>query len=150
MPDFTGQQIVAIDGKGRIAIPAKYRAIAAAQGSEKFFVIRNVDGGLDLYSEAEYRKVTEKMAPQKAMDSKQARFLKRYIYSNSAEGVPDSQGRITIPKQLLEFAGIDKEVLVMGVREKIELWNEQRYKDYQKSFPMTPEEVVENLFGSEE
>lgn len=150
MQEFTGQHTVAIDGKGRIAIPAKFRAIAAAQGSDKFFVSLNVDGCLDVYPEAEYRKVTDKLAPQKAMDSKQARFLKRFHYSNSTEGVPDSQGRITIPKHMLDYAGIDKEVLVMGVREKIELWNEQHYKDYQKSFPMTVEEVVENLFGKDE
>lgn len=150
MPDFTGLQTVAVDGKGRIAIPAKYRAIAAARGSDKFFVTLNVDGSLDVYPEAEYRKVTEKLAPQKAIDSKQARYLKRFLYSNSAEGVPDSQGRITIPRHLLEFAGIEKEVLILGVGEKIELWNEQRYREYQQNFPMSAEEVVENLFGPDE
>lgn len=145
--DYTGKQTVAVDGKGRIAIPAKYRAIAAAQGSDKFFVTFNVDGCLDLYSDAEFRKFTEKLAPESAMDSKQERHLKRFLYSNSAEGIPDSQGRITIPKHLLDYAGIDKQVLILGVRERIELWNEQRYKAYDQSFPMTVEEVVENLFG---
>ena len=148
--DFTGKQTVAVDGKGRIAIPAKYRAIATAQGSDKFFVTLNVDGCLDLYSDAEFRKFTEKLAPESAIDSKQERFLKRFLYSNSAEGIPDSQGRITIPRHLLEYAGIDKQVLILGVRERIELWNEQRYKEYEQSFPMTVEQVVENLFGKRE
>jgi MraZ protein len=145
--NFTGRYTVSVDGKGRIAIPAKLRSIATQQGSEKFVIRFGFDGCLDLYSETEYKRVSEQMTSQQPIDARRARFLKRFIHPNSAEGVPDGQGRIAIPKHLLEYAGITDKVLILGVGEKVELWNEQRFNEYQQSFEMSAEEVVENLFG---
>ncbi|MCC6963218.1 MAG: division/cell wall cluster transcriptional repressor MraZ [candidate division Zixibacteria bacterium] len=147
MSNFTGRYTVSVDGKGRIAIPAKLRAIAAQQGSEKFIVRIGFDGCLDLYSEAEYKRVSEQMTSKQPIDARKARFLKRYIHPNSAEGVPDTQGRIAIPRHLLDSARITDKVLILGVGEKIELWNEDQFNTYQQSFDMSAEEVVENLFG---
>lgn len=148
MVHFTGRYTVSVDDKGRIAIPAKMRSAAAALGSEKFHVRSGFDGCLDLLSESEYNSISEKMSTDKPLDDEKQRFLKRFMYPNSGEGVPDGQGRIAIPKHLLEFAGITDKCLVIGVGDKIEVWNEERFDSYQRSFKMTPEQVVEFLYGT--
>ena len=147
MVNFTGRYSVSVDEKGRVAIPAKLRAMAAQQGSEKFVIRFGFDGCLDLYSESEYKRVSEQLTSNQPIDARKARFLKRFIHPNSTEGVPDGQGRIPIPRHLLEYAGITDKALILGVGEKVELWNEEKFNEYQKSFEMSPEEVVENLFG---
>jgi MraZ protein len=121
-----------------------------AQGAEKFVLNRGMDGGLELYSDVDWKLVEEQMTTQHPINLADSRFFRRYFYSHVVPAPTDSQGRILIPAFLLTIAGIEKEVLILGVGEKMELWNEQKYKEYFASFGATPEQVAERLFTKRE
>lgn len=143
MASFNGRFKVSLDDKGRLAIPAKLRAIVTSLGSEKVYVTKGADGCLDLFPEVTHEEVAAKMAKRK-LDSKNQRFVKRVFHSNSYDSVPDKQGRIQIPPPLREHAGLERDVLLLGVGEKMEIWNPQRYDEYESSFKPSYEEVIED------
>lgn len=109
-----------------------------------------MDGCLELYSDVDWKQIEEQLVAQHPIAMADSRFFRRNFYSHVVPAPPDSQGRILVPAFLLEIAGIAKEVLILGIGEKIELWNEQRYKEYLTSFGATPEEVAERLFTKRE
>ena len=145
MAFYTGQYTASVDNKGRVAIPARFRAIATGQGSEKFVLKKGMDNCIELYSEHDWKEAEPRFIPPKPMAGKDQRFLSRFTYSNVEQVIPDGQGRVVIPRKLLEHAFIEREVLFLGAGEKVELWNEARYNQYLKDFGETPEQVVERL-----
>lgn len=147
---YTGRYVVSVDGKGRVAVPARLRAVASAQGTEAFMLNRGMDGCLELYSEIDWKNVEEKLAADHPIADADSRFFRRSFYSYVVPAPTDRQGRILIPAFLIALAGIEKEVLILGVGDKIEIWNEQRYNDYGQKFGESPEQVVERLFGKKQ
>jgi MraZ protein len=143
---YTGRYTVSVDGKGRIAVPKRLRDAAAVRGSAAFVLNRGMDGCLELCSDADWKEVEERLTTQHPIAGSDDRFFKRNFYSHVIPAPTDMQGRIVIPSFLLESAGIEKEVLILGVGDKIELWNETRYNAYLQSFGETPEQVAERLF----
>lgn len=144
MQAFSGTYTVSVDGKGRVAIPSKIRSIATLNGSEKFQLIQNVDGCLDLYTEAGFQILAEKLTPQQAFDDEEARRIKRFVYGSSAEAIPDSQGRITIPRNMLDYAGISKEIVMISAGERVELWDPQAHVKHEASYETEIKVVLEN------
>ena len=144
---YTGRYTVSVDGKGRIAVPKRLRDAASVRGSAHFVLNRGMDGCLELYSEADWKDVEERLTAQHPIEAADSRFFKRNFYSHVVPAPADPQGRIVIPSFLLESAGIEKEVLILGIGDKVELWNETRYNAYLLKFGETPETVAERLFS---
>jgi MraZ protein len=144
---YTGSYTVSVDGKGRIAVPKRLRDAAAVRGSVNFVLNRGMDGCLELYSETDWKEVEERLTAQHPIEAADSRFFKRNFYSHVVPAPADPQGRIVIPSFLLGAAGIEKEVLILGVGDKIELWNETRYSGYLQKFGESPETVAERLFS---
>jgi len=111
-----------LDAKNRLFIPAKHRE----QLGETFVITRNVDKCLSVFSMEEWEKYTDKL---EQLPSTQARQIARFIYSNAAEVQPDSQGRVLIPAELLEYAGIQKSAVVIGCGRRAEIWAEDTWKE---------------------
>lgn len=121
-----------IDAKGRIFVPAKLRA----QLGECFIAAAVMDHCVCLYSEAEWEKL---QAGLSAMPMTKARKLQRYLSANAAEMQVDSQGRILLPRHLLEYASLEKDALVVGAGPRAEIWNPDAYEETMRS--MTDDEV---------
>jgi len=144
MSSFKGEFRYTRDAKGRINIPARFRRALSPEANETFVVIRGFDGCLFLFPLDEWKKYEEKLRQLPTNKEKNRRLL-RMMTSKASEGRCDKQGRISIPAELLKIAHIEKEVLIIGVLERIELWNPDIYKRYLDSSGDSYEDIAEGI-----
>lgn len=109
-----------LDAKNRMFIPAKHREILG----DKFMIVKNVDHCLSVYSMEAWEKYAAKINEQPKI---KARKMLRQIYSNAASVEPDSQGRVPISEEMKKYAGIEKNVVILGCGEYAEIWSEEAY-----------------------
>jgi MraZ protein len=142
---FLGTYAPKLDDKGRVILPAKFRAeleggVVIARGQERCLYV---------FSTREFEELHDKIR-QAPVTSKQARDYLRLFLSGANSEVPDGQNRVTIPAQLRAYAGLDRELTVIGVGNRAEIWDteawEQYYAEQESSFSDTTEEVIPGLF----
>lgn len=117
---FLGEYEHALDSKNRIFIPAKYRE----ELGETFVITKSVDKCLTVYTMAEWEKLKEKLD---ALPGTKSRQIKRFIYANASDVQSDSQGRVLISSALREYAGIEKNAVIIGVGSYLEIWSEEEW-----------------------
>jgi MraZ protein len=122
-----------MDENGRLAIPARLRKARPMGVSPKKLVKGYVlagwfEGCVGLFTEDQWVKVMTRVHNEGPELRRQNRSLNRGLSSNAYPVMPDSQGRITIPKELIGYAGLGSNVLVMGVTNHIEIWDEEKFK----------------------
>jgi MraZ protein len=124
-PMFLGTHNPRLDDKGRVILPAKFREGLA----EGVVITKGQERCLYVFPEAEFTRIAEalQMAP---MSSKTARAYSRVFFASAHDEVPDKQGRVTIPPRLREYAGLDRELAVIGASNRVEIWNTQTWDDY--------------------
>ena len=122
---FVGKFNNSIDSKSRLIVPAKFREELGG----KCIIAKALDKCLTIYTIEQWEKfVTEKLEILPT-GNPQARKLKRHFYSSAAECDVDKQGRLTIPQELKEYAGIEKELITVGSDKTIEVWSKQYWED---------------------
>lgn len=119
---FMGEYNHTIDEKGRIIVPSKFRE----QLGENFVVTQGLDGCLFVYSNEEWEVFVSGL--KNLPGSKEARQLQRYFMAGAVMCEVDKQGRILIPAKLRTQAGLEKEVVFVGVLSKIEIWSKERWE----------------------
>jgi MraZ protein len=120
---FMGEFNHTIDSKGRIIIPAKFR-----EGlGDNFVITQGLDGCLFAYPITQWQEFVTKL--QTLPGTKEARQLQRYFLAVAAECEADKQGRILIPAKLREDAALDKDIVFVGVLNKVEIWSKERWDD---------------------
>lgn len=120
---FMGQYEHTIDAKGRTIIPAKYRE----ELGEEFVVTRGLDGCLFLYPTLEWQKFVDKL--QSLPSNQNTRRIQRQFLSKAMEVALDKQGRILIPGILRESAGLVKEIVFVGMMNRVEVWDKSKLHD---------------------
>jgi MraZ protein len=140
---FRGRFEHTIDEKGRLSIPSKFRELLSARG-ENELVLTDFDSCLTAYPKDEWRVLEEKMK-QLSMIQKDVRNFLRLFYSSATEVPLDPQGRILIPPQMRERARLDREVVLLGLLNKIEIWDKESWEDFMARSADTFEEVVSKL-----
>ena len=134
-----------LDEKGRVILPAKFRD--ELQGG--LVVTRGQDRCLFVFSTAEFALVHDKIR-QAPVTSAEARNYLRVFLSGASDEQPDKQGRITIPAALRDYAGLGKDLVVIGVGTRAEIWDATAWNDYlakqENSFANVAEEVIPGLF----
>ena len=125
---FTGEYRHTVDDKGRIAVPAKFRA----QLAEGAFVSRWLDACLAIHTRAGWDALAEKVAGLPITDQG-SRLFQRFIFAGGVEAELDRQGRILLPAFLREAAGLDGEAVVVGSRDHAEIWAPSRWDDYRRA-----------------
>lgn len=144
MSSFKGSYSYSVDSKGRINIPAKLRKYISPDANDTFVVTRGFEKCLVLYPLDEWNTLegsVRELSPSNA----QHRFITRALLQYATETQLDGQSRITIPKELLQFAGIEDQVLIVGVLERIEVWNPKEYDVYMKSQTDSYENVAQTV-----
>jgi MraZ protein len=121
---FLGEYTHTIDDKGRVTIPARFRAELAAG----LVVTRGFDRNLMVYPITEWQEMADRVAARPVSDES-VRAFRRRIFAGATDLEPDRQGRIVLPQYLREFAGIDGEVVVAGMYDYIELWDAEAWRD---------------------
>ncbi|MFH0912692.1 MAG: division/cell wall cluster transcriptional repressor MraZ [Candidatus Omnitrophota bacterium] len=141
---FYGEYLHSIDRKGRLILPAKFRETAKAHFIERFFVTRGLDKCLFMFSEEEWRTQEAKFKAI-SFTKQQARTFNRIYFSGAGEASPDKQGRILLPQYLKDFAEIKKDVVLVGVSSRIEIWAKDKWHAFYGSSRSSFEEIAEKL-----
>lgn len=124
-----GEFAYQLDAKNRFRIPAKLKNEAQPYA----YITKGTNGCLFLFSEEKFNKLTEKFEDVSIFDQN-AMLELRMFYSGAAEIEEDAQGRVLLPKNLIDFADIKKDIVFIGVGKHIELWAKEKYEQYSKNF----------------
>ena len=141
---FYGEFEHSIDRKGRLILPAKFREVAKNQFVEKFFVTRGLDKCLFMFAEEEWRSQENKFKTM-SFTKQQSRIFNRLLFSGAQDVAFDKQGRILLPQYLKDFADIKKDVMIVGVSNRIEIWAKDSWNDFYKNSRQSFEEIAEKL-----
>ena len=120
---FMGEYNHTIDTKGRLIVPSTFREALG----DTFVVTKGLDGCLFVYDNQEWNAFEEKLKSL-PITNKEARQFARFFLAGAAEVEVDKQGRILVPNILREFAQINKEVVLIGVASRIEIWSKERFE----------------------
>lgn len=137
---FMSQYNHTIDAKGRVIIPAKFRE----KLGDAFVVTKGLDGCLYGYAKEEWSAFEEKLGTL-PITNKNSRQFTRFFLAGAAECELDKQGRILIPSVLREFAGLDKDVVLVGVASKIEIWSKERWDESNGEYETNMDDIAMNL-----
>ncbi len=142
---FLGTHSPRLDEKGRLILPARFREQLAAG----LVVTRGQERCLYVFPMRGFEEMQQKLQ-QAPMTSKQARDFLRVFLSGAYDEVPDKQGRITLPAKLRAYAGLEREVAVVGMGDRAEIWDAAAWEAYleekEEVFADTHDEVVPGLF----
>ena len=137
---FRGQYEHAIDDKGRLSIPARFREVLK---KEKSLVLSSADGYITAYRMKEWRNLENRIRSNPTFKRDRRDFL-RLVYSKAEDVEIDPQGRILISQALRQRAGITREVVILGVMDEFEIWDKARWAAKEGSAP-SPEELSAKL-----
>jgi MraZ protein len=142
---FLGTHAPKLDEKGRLILPAKFRDELASG----LVLTRGQEHCVYVFSQREFESLHEKIR-QAPVTSKQARDYLRVFLSGASAEVPDKQNRVTIPAALRTYAGLDRDLVVIGAGSRAEIWDAQAWETYleeqETAFANTEEEVIPGLF----
>ena len=145
---FYGEYQHSIDRKGRLIIPSKFREVFKEHYAERFFVTRGLDQCLFLFTEDEWKSQESKFK-NLPFTKQEARKFNRLFFSGATPVVPDKQGRILVPAYLKSYANIKKEIILIGVSNRIEIWSRENWKEFYATSKESFEDVAEKLMDLE-
>ena len=124
-----------IDAKGRVIMPAKFRE----ELGEQFVITKGLDKCLFVFSAEEWDKLNEKLSGQSLS---KGRKIQRFFYGGMAECELDKQGRILVPQNLRDYASLSKDVVIVGLSKRAEIWNKDQWNKVNGDFVEDPDEVA--------
>lgn len=135
-----GEYEHSLDVKGRLIMPAKLRE----DMGEKFIITKGLDGCLFGFSQNEWFSFEEKLKTL-PLTNKNARDFVRFFLSGAIECEIDKQGRFLIASNLREYANMEKDVVIIGVGTRLEIWDRDKWKIYNSDKNISPDEIAENM-----
>ena len=140
---FTGEYSYSLDSKGRVNIPARYRQVLSNDNENTFITTRGQDTCVWVYPIIEWKKIETELRKLSSVSGIHRTFI-RQIARSASPSTYDKQGRIKINPSLISYAGLEKDVLIVGVVNKIEIWNpEIEAEVYKKNMELDPNEFNE-------
>jgi MraZ protein len=140
---FKGRYPHTIDEKGRLSIPSKFREVLQSRG-QNILILTDIDACIAAYPLDEWTKLEERIRGQSGFQQDIWDFL-RLFYSASEECTLDGQGRILTPPQHRERAGLTREVMIVGVLNRIEIWSKERWEQFLASSPVSFKDIASKL-----
>lgn len=129
-----------MDNKGRINIPSKFRESLG----ESFYVTKGLDSCLFIFPQSEWTHF-EKKLKELPLTSKDARIFTRMFFAGAAECQFDKQGRIIIPPVLRQHGELEKDVVIIGVSTRIEIWSKERWESYNAADNVDYDDIAEKM-----
>lgn len=135
-----GEYEHSLDAKGRLIMPAKLRA----DMGEKFIITKGLDGCLFVFSQIEWSNFESKLK-ELPLTNKNARDFVRFFLSGATECEIDKQGRFLLVSTLRAYAEIIKEVIIIGVGTRLEIWEKEKWKKYNSTENISADTIAENM-----
>ena len=139
---FSGLYVHSVDSKGRIVIPAKFRS----RLGERFVITCGLNGCLCVFPEAVWPDFRRKLTPRSILNSREL-ALERYFLGSAVECSPDQQGRVAVPRTLLDRAGIKDEICIVGLTDRLEIWSKQAWDEFNNALT---DDVIRQLWEEAE
>ena len=133
-----GEYEHSLDAKGRLIMPAKLREDIG----EKFIITKGLDGCLFAFSIEEWKKFEEKLRTL-PISNKDARNFSRFFFAGAIDCEIDKQGRFLISSNLREFAGLEKEVIIVGMDSRLEIWSKEKWIKFDED--ISADEIAEKM-----
>lgn len=137
---FYGEYQHIIDPKGRVIVPSRFRDGLG----EKFILTKGLDNCLFVYSSQEWSNLETKLKALPFTD-KDVRSFVRFFFAGATECEVDKQGRILIPQNLREYAGLEKDVCVIGVSTRVEVWDKDKWGKYSGEDNVSADKIAEKM-----
>jgi len=137
---FIGEYTYSIDDKKRLAIPAKFRNLLG----KKAVITRGLDKCLFLYPAKEWNNLADKLS-KLPLSQADARGFARLMLTGAMDAKLDNLGRILIPDYLKDYGQLKKKVVIAGVFNRVEIWDERKWQDYKKKTEMAVGDIAERL-----
>jgi MraZ protein len=147
LPLFSGEYPSSRDDKNRIIIPAKMRQAAGRQGEAGYYVTRGVDDCIVIQTLERFEQAAAARADSGTRQVGSGRKLERAIFSKAEYVKCDRQGRLLLPARLTEALNIGKNVVIVGVNDRIEVWDADRWKQVDEEAQRELEEHAEEFYG---
>ncbi len=137
---FIGEYNHNLDDKGRLAIPAKFRAIL----KKGAVVTKGLDNCLFLYSKEQFKEIAQKFAALPISQAK-ARAFARHMLAGAMDVEFDNQGRVTLPEYLRKFSSLKKSIIITGLYNHLEIWDEEAWNSYKSDSERNSNAIAEEL-----
>ena len=145
---FYGEYEHTIDKKGRLIIPSKFRESFKEYDVEKLYITRGLDKCLFVFTESEWKSQESKLKSISFTKSDSRKFSRMY-FAGASQLECDKQGRILIPKYLKDYAAIKRDVMIVGVSNRIEIWSKDDWQHYYNGAKESFEDIAEKLMMQE-
>jgi len=143
---FYGEYKHSLDRKGRLILPSKFRDVCKEYGIEKFFLTRGLDKCIFMFSDDEWRSQEQKFRGM-PFTKQETRAFNRMFFSGAVDVFPDKQGRFIIPDYLKEFALIKRDTMILGISNRIEIWDRKSWYDFYANSSESFEQIAENILN---
>jgi len=137
---FYGEYQHSMDPKGRIIIPSKFRD----ELGPKFIATKGLDNCLFMYPMNEWANLENKLKSL-PLTNRDARAFIRFFFSGAAEVELDKQGRILLPQNLREYANLQKDIYIIGVSVRVEVWDKAKWEEYNTDDSLSPDRIAEKM-----
>ncbi len=138
-----GEYTHTIDDKNRVSLPAKFRSLMG----KKIVVTPGLDQCLFAFTTEEWKRISTKLSENASMLSADMRSFTRYMFGGAVEAEVDSIGRILIPDFLKDRANLKTKVSIVGVQNRIEIWNDKQWGEYKRQVEKQADGLAEKLSG---
>ncbi len=149
MTNLIGEFECKIDAKGRFMLPAGLKKQLPPEVQDRFVINRGFEKCIVLYPQNVWKVISDEVNQLNLYNKKNRDFV-RYFYRGASESVLDSVNRLLLPKQLIQYAGIDKEIVLFAFSNRIEIWAKDAYEKLQTNEPEDFSSLAEDVMGKKE
>ncbi|MFN3557178.1 MAG: division/cell wall cluster transcriptional repressor MraZ [Bacteroidales bacterium] len=146
MANIFGEFVCKLDAKGRFMLPAGLVRQLSPEDQERFVINRGFEKNLTLYPESEWQKITKEINALNLYNRKNREFV-RYFYRGASELTSDSANRLLLPKPLMDYAGLDKDIVLFAYDNRIEIWSKELYEQTMSVEPDDFSDLAEEVMG---
>jgi MraZ protein len=141
---FYGEYLHSIDNKNRVIIPARFREPLQEADSQLLYLTKGFEECLFIFPEKEW-KAQENKFKSLPFTKREYRKFQRIYFAGASQAMPDKQWRILVPDYLKEHGSLSKEIMIVGVSNRIEIWDKVKWEEFYKSSRENYEQIAENL-----
>ena len=133
MTGFIGEYEATLDAKGRFLLPSGFKKQLPENGVDVFVINRGFEKCLSLYTTESWQPLFAELGKLNDFDPKVRQF-ERYFLNGATQVSPDSAGRLLLPKNLMEYAGLEKDIVLVSAIDKLEIWDKTKYQQFFETF----------------
>jgi MraZ protein len=144
---YFGEAHTSLDDKGRLAVPVQFRRAMETLDHDTWFVTRGYDKALFLFHRVQWDALLQKVIPEATLDPRILDF-RRFFVGGASKAKLDGQGRLLIPQYLRDYAGIEREGVLLGMEDHLELWSESGWRSFHERRMSDYKQMAVDLFGN--